>query len=106
MTSTPDEWTELERLARAANEPRVKHADQLSAYADWLKFAGSAKPQVILQLIAIARSERVLREAISYRNLDLSSDCPSCNAGSVRIDLVEALAESDRLRAGAEGEKV
>ena len=91
---TPDKWTELEELAKAASVTRAKHADQLSAYADWLKFAGSAKPQVILQLIAMARSEAVLRkhvkEIAEAKLCGNRCTCSNC----------EALAASDKLRGG------
>ncbi len=59
-----DEWSELEALALLASSPREKHADHLSAYADWLKFADKATPAIVLTLITEARIAKELEAAL------------------------------------------
>lgn len=101
MTSTPnDEWFELEKHLSPSSLVEITTGRIFPGVTGVIVSQHVVSGATILSLIALARSEAVLREAISYRNLDLSSDCPSCNAGSVRIDLVEALAQSDHLRTG------
>lgn len=68
----------------------------------------ASSPRELRRLIALARSEAVLRDVLTKIGTYREGQVLMC--GDDRLYLVgrdarEALAESDRLRAGAEGEK-
>ncbi len=116
-----DQWTDLENLAKAATPGpwhpvgstmvatddivRVCEANHRLKYNN-NHFIAAAHPQTILNLIALARSEAVLREALQIAGEGLRwghrlahFDAESLQVKAIRT-VSKALAESDKLRSG------
>lgn len=128
-----DQWTDLENLAKAAtpgpwecirgNIVRVCQVGDADEFQREIcvhyvnpdggrnpEFMAAAHPETIITLIALARSEAVLREALLKAQWlggrdEEDPSCPYCayfkrNGIHQEACIFQALAESDRLRGG------